>query len=106
MKREPRMYGCETFRVVTAQGAEEWFYDAAEAIEFVNSTWTKGVELSARVREGNYWTPIFQIDKDGTAFTSPVYSSSSLIPEPIRPPFRELLKSHPAGRSPQGTPPA
>jgi hypothetical protein len=75
MKRKPRMYGCETLRVVTAKGNEEWFYDVVEAVEFVKSTWTAGVELSARVRDGNYWTPVFQIDKEGIAFISPIYSS-------------------------------
>ena len=29
---------------------------------------------------------------------------NNLIPEPIRPPFRELLKSPPAGRCPKETP--
>lgn len=72
--RKPRMYGSPAIRVILPGAREEWFYDVVEAVEFVVENWTTGKELSARVREGNYWEPVFTITKDGEAFASPVYS--------------------------------
>lgn len=72
--RKPRMYGSPAIRVILPGAREEWFYDVVEAVEFVVENWTTGKELSARVREGNYWEPVFTITKDGEAFASPIYS--------------------------------
>lgn len=72
--RKPRMYGSPAIRVILPGAREEWFYDVVEAVDFVVENWTTGKELSARVREGNYWEPVFTITKDGEAFASPIYS--------------------------------
>lgn len=72
--RKPRMYGSPAIRVILPGAREEWFYDVVEAVEFVVENWTTGKELSARVREGNYWEPVFTITKEGEAFASPIYS--------------------------------
>jgi hypothetical protein len=72
--RKPRMYGSPAIRVVLTMAREEWFYDVVEAVEFVTKNWAKGTEISARVRDGNYWEPVFTITKDGEAYASPIYA--------------------------------
>jgi hypothetical protein len=74
LMRKPRMYGSPAIRVVLTMAREEWFYDVVEAVEFVTKNWKEGTELSARVRSGNYWEPVFTITKDGEAYASPVYA--------------------------------
>ncbi len=72
--RKPRMYGSPAIRVILPGAKEEWFYDVVEAVQFATENWTTGKEISARVREGNYWEPVFTITKDGEAFASPLYA--------------------------------
>lgn len=72
--RKPRMYGSPAIRVILPGAREEWFYDVVEAVQFVTENWTEGKEISARVRSGNFYEPVFTITKDGEAFASPVYA--------------------------------
>jgi hypothetical protein len=77
MKRKPATFGATPIRVVLPIGhpnfngrGEEYFYDINEAEKFVRENWNGG-ELSARVYEGRYWTPIFMINGDGEIYASP-----------------------------------
>lgn len=72
--RKPRMYGSPAIRVVMKMAHEEFFYDVVEAVQFVTENWKEGTELSARVREGNFWEPVFTITKEGEAYASPIYA--------------------------------
>lgn len=72
--RKPNTYGSPAIRVYHA-GEYHWFSDAAEAMEFVKQVWTEGTDLSARVNDGAVWQPIYQIDRNGDVFVSPVYES-------------------------------
>lgn len=74
LMRKPRMYGSPGIRVILPGAKEEWFYDVVEAVQFVTEKWTEGTELSARVRSGNFYEPVFTITKTGEAYASPVYA--------------------------------
>lgn len=72
--RKPRMYGSPAIRVILPGAQEEWFYDVVEAVQFVTENWKQGKEISARVRSGNFYEPVFTITKDGEAYASPLYA--------------------------------
>lgn len=72
--RKPRMYGSPAIRVILPGAQEEWFYDVVEAVQFVTENWTQGKEISARVRNGNLYDPVFTIMQNGDAYASPLYA--------------------------------
>ena len=74
LMRKPRMYGSPGIRVILPGAQEEWFYDVVEAVQFVTENWTEGKEISARVRSGNYYEPVFTITQSGEAYASPLYA--------------------------------
>lgn len=81
--RKPRVYGAREIRIILPGGQTEWFYDAFEAVEFVNENWQQGKELSARVHTGSVWEPMYIITEDGEAYMSALYSEI-LATAPVR----------------------
>lgn len=86
---QPRMYGSPVIRVTRRLTSEEreareasarpfdygthvdhYFYDVEEAKRFVDERWTKGEELSARMRDGGRWMPIYLISATGEVFAT------------------------------------
>lgn len=83
MNRKPRMYGSPAIRVILPGAHEEWFYDVVEAVQFVTENWTRGKEISARVRNGNTYDAVFTIMENGEAYASPLYAKL-LASAPVR----------------------